>query len=228
MSSCYAPCLARSLFVERAGDRLEVRPVHLNPARYLVTRCGRYVFELDADGAVRRELPQSPAQGYPAVTLVTSDGAPVRKRVHRLVCRAYHGPPPDDGALVRHLDDDRANNHACNLRWGDQLDNWLDAVRNGAIELQLTPCRVRVLRLAYLEGESVRTLAERVGLPESTVRAAIMGRTWSHVDDPLPAPEVPPSHRAPLDRWRYRRRRQQLLEPMDRAGELDADGGWWW
>ena len=227
MSSCYVPCPARSLFVELDGERLEVRPVYLNPARYLVTRCGRHVFELDGAGAVRRSLPQSKAQGYPAVTLVTSDGALVRLRVHRLVCHAYHGPPPHDGALVRHLDDDRTHNHARNLRWGDHIDNLRDAVRNGAVELRLTVGLVRWLRMARLAGEPVRVLADRLELPVSTVRDAIQGRTWSHVDDPLPLADIPASHRAPLDRWHYRWRCQQLGEQLYRTGELDADGEEW-
>jgi len=37
--------------------------------------------------------------------------------VHRLVCEAFHGPPPD-GAQARHLDGDPRNNHADNLKWG--------------------------------------------------------------------------------------------------------------
>lgn len=54
--------------------------------------------------------------------------------VHRLVCLAWHGPPPVvpagglDGELVRldrvlHDNDDETDNRPENLRWGDQVAN---------------------------------------------------------------------------------------------------------
>lgn len=44
-------------------------------------------------------------------------------KVHRLVAEAFHGPPPFDGAVVMHLDENAANNRASNLRWGTQKEN---------------------------------------------------------------------------------------------------------
>jgi hypothetical protein len=44
-------------------------------------------------------------------------------RVSRLVCEAFHGGPPFDGAVVMHLDDDQTNNCANNLKWGSQKEN---------------------------------------------------------------------------------------------------------
>lgn len=44
-------------------------------------------------------------------------------KVHRLVCEAFHGPPPFDGAVVIHLDEDATNNRIENLRWGTQKEN---------------------------------------------------------------------------------------------------------
>jgi len=38
--------------------------------------------------------------------------------VHRIVCRTFHGPPPDDShTQVDHIDNDRGNNNISNLRW---------------------------------------------------------------------------------------------------------------
>lgn len=50
--------------------------------------------------------------------------------VHRLVAEAFV-PNPDGHPLVRHWDDDPANNRSTNLRWGDQVMNMQDAARNG-------------------------------------------------------------------------------------------------
>ncbi len=44
-------------------------------------------------------------------------------KVHRLVCEAFHGPPPFPKAVVIHLDEDATNNRAENLRWGTQKEN---------------------------------------------------------------------------------------------------------
>lgn len=43
--------------------------------------------------------------------------------VHQAICTAFHGPPPFDGALVRHLDGDATNNRPENLAWGTHQDN---------------------------------------------------------------------------------------------------------
>ena len=44
-------------------------------------------------------------------------------RVHRVVCEAFHGPAPFEGAVVMHLDEDSTNNRPENLCWGTQKQN---------------------------------------------------------------------------------------------------------
>ena len=44
-------------------------------------------------------------------------------KIHRLVAEAFHGPPPFEGAVAMHLDENAANNRASNLRWGTQKEN---------------------------------------------------------------------------------------------------------
>lgn len=44
-------------------------------------------------------------------------------KVHRLVCEAFHGPPPEGKTYVLHLDEDAHNNKPENLRWGSQKEN---------------------------------------------------------------------------------------------------------
>lgn len=43
-------------------------------------------------------------------------------KVARLVCEAFHGPPPPD-AVCMHLDEDSRNNRPENLAWGTQREN---------------------------------------------------------------------------------------------------------
>lgn len=45
------------------------------------------------------------------------------RKVHQLVCEAFHGPKPFDGAVVMHLDENALNNRPENLKWGTQKEN---------------------------------------------------------------------------------------------------------
>lgn len=45
------------------------------------------------------------------------------RKVHQLVCEAFHGPKPFPEAVVIHLDEDALNNRPENLRWGTQKEN---------------------------------------------------------------------------------------------------------
>lgn len=51
-------------------------------------------------------------------------------KVHKLVYSVWIGDVPD-GKIIRHLDDDKDNNHADNLGLGTQKENIKDAFRNG-------------------------------------------------------------------------------------------------
>lgn len=51
--------------------------------------------------------------------------------VHRLACRAFHGPAPAGKPLVLHWNDVKDDNRADNLRWGNASENMADAKRNG-------------------------------------------------------------------------------------------------
>lgn len=44
-------------------------------------------------------------------------------KVHRLICEAFNGPAPFEGAVAMHLDENPANNRAGNLKWGTQKEN---------------------------------------------------------------------------------------------------------
>lgn len=78
----------------------------------------------------RRELAGGIARtGYRQIVLC--DGAHRRTReVHAIVAEAFHGPRPH-GMDVRHLDGDKTNNAASNLRYGSRTENHLDSVRHG-------------------------------------------------------------------------------------------------
>jgi len=45
------------------------------------------------------------------------------RKVHQLVCEAFHGPRPFPNAVVIHIDEDAHNNRPENLKWGTQKEN---------------------------------------------------------------------------------------------------------
>jgi hypothetical protein len=62
---------------------------------------------------------------YKYVTLVTDDFVQVKKAVHQLVCKAFHGDPPVDGRRYEpnHKDSDKHNNKPDNLEWMTRSEN---------------------------------------------------------------------------------------------------------
>jgi hypothetical protein len=60
--------------------------------------------------------------GYLSVSL-RHRGVRSTRRVHRLVCEAFHGPAPDEGCHAAHLDGDKLNNAAANVAWATAKEN---------------------------------------------------------------------------------------------------------
>lgn len=48
---------------------------------------------------------------------------PKTYKIARLVCEAFHGQPPFEGALVLHCDENSRNNRPDNLKWGTSKEN---------------------------------------------------------------------------------------------------------
>jgi hypothetical protein len=92
----------------------EWRPV-VGGAGYLVSSLGRAKSNL----AGERLLIPSVTNGYHYIE-VTSLGR--RIQLHRLVAEAFHGPP-GAGLECDHIDRNRANNCAANLRWVTHAEN---------------------------------------------------------------------------------------------------------
>ena len=58
------------------------------------------------------------------------------ERVHRIVCTAFFGKPQGDRNIVDHIDTNRQNNRADNLRWVSRLENVLNnPITRAKIEL---------------------------------------------------------------------------------------------
>lgn len=127
---------------------------------------------LRSDGATQpirgRILKASGGKGHQHVNLALG-GVHNSLWVHRLVLEAFVGPCPP-GQVCCHWDDNPANNHLRNLRWGTKGDNTRDAVRNG---IHWRTSRTRCARNHPLAGANVITTPQERRCWACTRAAAI-------------------------------------------------------
>jgi hypothetical protein len=116
---------------------------------------------------------------------VLADGA--RVGLHRLVCRAFYGEPPFEGADAAHEDRDTANNHACNLRWDTRLGNMADTGRHGSFDYRrkLTDEDVMEIRRRWKAAAGRAELAREYPVSAGTIYKIATGTKYRRL--PMPA-----------------------------------------
>lgn len=151
-------------------------------------------YEVSSAGRLRRRTPghltyagkEQPGyrrrDGYLWAMLRLSDGSRVTRAIHRIVCAAFHGPPPFVGAQVAHRDGTRTNNAEDNLRWKTAQGNADDrelhgrTVRGHAHALAtLSPEALAEVRSSSL---SCREAAKKHGVSASTISRARRHETY--------------------------------------------------
>lgn len=111
------------------------------------------------------------------------------KGVHIVVCEAFHGPKPFQGAHAAHFDGNSLNNRAENLRWATAKENAADDLRLGkklrgeqCYNAKLTDADVREIRRLVAAGETHRHVAALFGVSIPSISPIIARKTWTHVD----------------------------------------------
>lgn len=183
---------------------------------------GNPAYAVSSEGRVKRVLPDARGRkaggfvklrlgthGYLVVSLSPLNvGKAKNHLVHRLVCAAFHGPPPFVGAEVAHGDGNPLNARADNLRWATRKENMADCVlhgtkatgarhgrqtkpectprgeRHGHAKLSITA--VREIRSSARTNGSGRQLAAKFGVSPATVCMIRAARTWRHIDQGAP------------------------------------------
>lgn len=143
-------------------------------------------YEVSSLGNVRRVLPgkgtktgllklQVGKRGYPMATLRMMPRH-TKCPVHRLVCEAFHGPPPEGQNEVAHGDGVRTNNRAENLRWASRRENAADTLKHGTnyISPPASPAICRAIRRARALGLSYSQLAARFPVSQGTAWKIVM------------------------------------------------------
>ena len=91
-------------------------------------------------------------------------------KVHQLVMFAFTGERPE-GKVVMHLDSNPQNNELSNLRWGTNVENSIEAARQGKIGRQKLKAKdVEEIRALLEQGASTKDIAEKYGITDRNVR----------------------------------------------------------
>ena len=118
--------------------------------------------------------------GYEVLSLGNKDNL----CVHRLICEAFYGEPPENKTYVNHIDANRQNNHALNLEWCSARDNIKWGIYKGNIDYKkgLTRARevnkkpIRIIELNKIF-DSVKDCAEFLKVAPTNICKCLNGST---------------------------------------------------
>lgn len=136
-------------------------------------------YEVSSLGRVRS--PRKVLSPYTTNYVYVFLGAKNRRSVHRLVCEAFHGPPPPD-AEVNHIDANPFNNRADNLEWVSRSGNRQHTLKLGKHNrARLTIEQVVEIRTRLAQGEIGQRLADEYGVSRRAITNIKCRHTWSFV-----------------------------------------------
>jgi len=132
--------------------------------------------------------PSLDTEGYPYVCLYLHGKRTVRRVAH-LVADAFLPPKSLTDKVVRHLNDQPADNRAVNLARGTHKDNAQDSIRNDTFargiahgRAKLTEDDVREVRRLYATGKfTQRELALKFDVSQMIVYRIVRRKAWKHV-----------------------------------------------
>lgn len=118
--------------------------------------------------------------GTPVVCLRLARARSYTFPVHELVARAFLGHAPQRGWQIIHVNHERTDNRATNLKWVSRSHASLHAIKARPRRplAKLTPTIVRQNRKST---ELTRVLARRFGVNNRAVYDVRWGRTWRDV-----------------------------------------------
>lgn len=117
------------------------------------------------------------------------NGKHYSKKVYRLVCEHFCDGKTDERNHVDHIDGNKLNNHADNLRWCSHAENIAFAWANGTYQNKgskhgmslLKEHQVIEIKKRLLKGEPASKIHGDYGVKIDAVYGIKQGRTWSHI-----------------------------------------------
>lgn len=108
--------------------------------------------------------------------------------VHKIIAELFLEKPGDDEIdQIIHLDHDKFNNEASNLRWVTKKESWAHQklapyYKPPKKGRKLTPDRVRLIKKKILEGKTKQSLlAKQFGLSEMGIYRIKTGKLWADI-----------------------------------------------
>jgi len=111
-------------------------------------------------------------------------------KAHRAFYETFVGPIPEGLFVCHSCDNRKCVNYAEHLWLGDAYANMQDMAAKGRGGLsrgeksgtaKMTDSTVTTLRADRVAGDSLKVLAERYGIAQSTVSSIVRRRTWTHI-----------------------------------------------
>lgn len=162
-----------------------------NPPHYEVSNYGRLrSFQSgDEKGTIIRG---SVIQGYRSLNIRLSGGKTINRYVHKLVATFFVKGQSDLNKYVIHLDFDKQNNRAENLKWvtKDQMvehNRKNPSVINRKVphrtrNYKLTESKVKVIKkMLRNEKNRLKTIAKQFGITHTQLNRIRSGENWRHV-----------------------------------------------
>ena len=102
--------------------------------------------------------------------------------IHKLVCQAFNGNPPNYNYQINHIDSNRQNNCASNLEWCTAKENIAHGIRYGNIDpekglrvaREVNPKPIRIVELNKTFS-SVKDCADFIGVHPTNVSRCLSG-----------------------------------------------------
>lgn len=156
---------------------------------YQVSNYGRLrSFQSGSEGKI---IQGSVIQGYRSLN-IRKKGKTLNRYIHKLVAEYFLAPGSLKQTYVLHIDHDKLNNHAQNLRWATQ-EEMIEHNRNNPNVLnrivpkrtrnyKLTETKVRIIKKLLRNNKNrLKMIARQFGITHTQLNRIRSGENWKHV-----------------------------------------------
>lgn len=157
--------------------------------RYMISDLGRIK---SLQGKVPAIINGSVIQGYRSLNVRLPFNKHYNKYIHKIVAELYVPRPSADHTFVIHLDYDKMNNQATNLKWATREmvadhnksnPNVINMITPGNSKYsKLTEANVKAIKMMLRgNGSVVAVIARQFGITPTQVNRIKSGQNWGHV-----------------------------------------------
>lgn len=120
--------------------------------------------------------------------------------IHRLVALMFI-PTSDTSLQIDHIDGNKINNRADNLRWVTNRENAHAAMQLGLMPHAVFPNDEVVHNICKMisDGVSIAEISRITGYSYDAIYAIRIGRNWTHISSQYQFPEMRPRHLIPIN-----------------------------